>query len=345
MEKQTFTPLEKASAFKRRSLPLKPDGGIKPPSAQTVRERDSLTGFTVGEEAKHVRIDVFLAAHCQGCSRTRSKNLIKEGRVVVNQKIVKPHYCLKEGDEVQVRMPPPALDSLQAEEIPLAILYEDGDVIVLDKPCGMVVHPAAGNPAGTLANALRFHTKELSDINPERPGIVHRLDKDTSGVMVVAKNNVTHLALAKQFRAHSVRRRYIALVKGRVEFKEGLVDLPIKRHPFYRKKMAVSFEPDTKSAQTRYRTLKRFERFSLLELFPHTGRTHQLRVHLAYLKHPILGDDKYGDKNDFTRLALHAKDLGFYHPQKKQFMEFSSALPAEIQAAIGAIHIPPPTAF
>lgn len=295
--------------------------------------------FTIDQDSNHVRIDVFLAKNCKGHSRTRIKFLIQSGYVTINKKAIKPHYCLKAGDAVAVRIPPPKTSTLSAENIPLEILYEDSDVIVLNKPCGMVVHPAAGNQSATLVNALLNHTKELSDINPERPGIVHRLDKETSGVMVVAKNNFTHLELVKQFKVHSIKRRYIALVKGRVEFREGMVDVPISRHPFHRKKMAVSFEPHTKSAQTRYRTVKRFDGFSLLELFPHTGRTHQLRVHLAYLKHPILGDSKYGNKNDFPRLALHAKDLGFYHPQKKQFLEVSSPLPPSMQAAIGEVNI------
>lgn len=295
--------------------------------------------FTIDQDSNRLRIDVFLTKNCKGHSRTRIKYLIQSGHVTVNQKAIKPHYCLKAGDEVRVSIPPPKVSTLEAENITLEILYEDSDVIVLNKPCGMVVHPAPGNKSATLVNALLYHTRELSDINSERPGIVHRLDKETSGVMVVARNNFTHLELVKQFKEHSIKRRYIALVKGRVEFREGVVDVPISRHPFNRKKMAISFEPHTKSALTRYRTIKRFDGYSLLELFPYTGRTHQLRVHLAYLKHPILGDSKYGSKNDFPRLALHAKDLGFYHPQKKQFLEISSLLPLPMQEAIGEVSI------
>ena len=157
--------------------------------------------------------------------------------------------------------------------------------------------------------------------------------------MVIAKNNFTHLELVKQFKVHSIKRRYIALVRGRVEFKEGVIDLPIHRHPLKRKSMSVSFNPDAKNAQTFYRVLKRFDNFTLLELFPKTGRTHQLRVHLAYLKHPILGDGKYGNKNEFPRLALHAKDLGFSHPRKGQFLEFISSLPQEMRDVIGNVKV------
>lgn len=293
--------------------------------------------FTITQDSVDLRVDIFLARSLPSYSRTRLKDLINSGEVLVNKKKIKPHYRLKINDAVEVVIPSLKDTSLIAENIPLDILYEDDDVIVLNKPNGIVVHPAAGNPKSTLVNALLYHTKQLSNINPQRPGIVHRLDKETSGVMVVAKNNFAHLELARQFRKHLIKRRYIALVKGKVEFKEGVIDLPISRHPLYRKKMAVSFQPDTKNAQTYYRTIKRFDKFSLLELIPKTGRTHQLRVHLSYLKHPILGDTKYGSKSDFPRLALHAKDLGFNHPQTQQFLEFSSCLPPEIKEAIGNI--------
>ncbi|MFC1708585.1 RluA family pseudouridine synthase [Candidatus Omnitrophota bacterium] len=295
--------------------------------------------FKVEEETIGLRIDVFLARHLKDHSRTSLKSLIVDGHALINKKKVKPHYCLKVDDEIEIEFPPKQETSLSSQNIPLEIVYEDEDLLVVDKPEGMVVHPGAGNPESTLVNALLHHTKELSDINPERPGIVHRLDKETSGVMVVAKTNFTHLELSKQFKSHSIKRRYIALVRGKVEFREGLIDVPIHRHPLKRKKMAVSFSPDAKKAQTFYRTIKKFDNFTLLELTPKTGRTHQLRVHLAYLKHPILGDSKYGQKTDFPRLALHAKDLGFHHPRKEKFMEFSSPLPEEIKKVIGDIAV------
>ena len=291
--------------------------------------------FKVDQESVGLRIDVFLARQLKDQSRTSLKNLIVAGHVLVNKKKIKPHYCLKIGDEIDIEIPPKQETSLVSENIPLDIIFEDEDLLVVNKPEGMVVHPGAGNPKETLVNALLHHTKDLSDVNPERPGIVHRLDKETSGLMVVAKNNFSHLELSKQFRIHLIKRRYIALVRGRVEFKEGVIDVPINRHPVRRKNMSVSFAPDAKEAQTYYRTVKRFEDFTLLELLPKTGRTHQLRVHLAYLKHPILGDSKYGNKKDFPRLALHAKDLGFRHPRKEEFLEFTSPLPQEIKKAIG----------
>ncbi|MDD5006110.1 MAG: RluA family pseudouridine synthase [Candidatus Omnitrophica bacterium] len=295
--------------------------------------------FKVDQESANLRIDVFLASVLKDYSRTSLKDLIIKERILVNGKKIKPHYCLKANDEIEVEIPAKKEISLSPENIPLDIIYEDRDLLVVNKPAGMVVHPGAGNAESTLVNALLHHTKELSDINPQRPGIVHRLDKETSGIMVVAKNNFTHLELVKQFKTHSINRRYIALVKGKVEFKEGIIDLSISRHPFKRKEMAVSFSPQAKKAQTFYRIIKRFEDFTLLELIPKTGRTHQLRVHLAYLKHPILGDTKYGNKSEFPRLALHAKDLGFYHPQKKQFLEFTSSLPSQMSSAIGQTEV------
>lgn len=311
--------------------------------------------FKVEEDSAGLRIDVFLAGQLKDHSRTSLKNLIIEGSVLANNKSVKPHYLLKLDDEIEVAIPSKKDSLLCPENIPLEIIYEDDDVMVINKQAGLVVHPGTGNVESTLVNALLYHTRELSDVSPERPGIVHRLDKETSGVMVIAKNNFTHLELAKQFKEHSIKRRYIALVKGKVEFKEGVIDLPINRHPTNRKNMAVSFSPDSRPAQTNYRVIKRLdnfppssaksralvhrEGFTLLELIPQTGRTHQLRVHLSYLKHPILGDAKYGKKNDFSRLALHAKDLGFYHPGKKKFMEFTSPLPKEIKEAVGDVEI------
>ncbi len=191
----------------------------------------------------------------------------------------------------------------------------------------MVVHPAPGNHSGTLVNALLFYCKDLSSLNhPLRPGIVHRLDKDTSGLMLVAKNNPSHGALAKQFLQHKIKRRYIALVKGVLQVDEGVIDLPLGRSLRNREKISVSFYK-SRVAKTFYRVLKRGKERTLLELTPHTGRTHQLRVHLAYLGHPILGDEKYGDKNSFPRLALHAKDIGFVHPRTEKFIEFTSQVP------------------
>jgi 23S rRNA pseudouridine1911/1915/1917 synthase len=293
----------------------------------------------IDAEAAAKRIDVFLTQQEPQFSRTLIKELILKGLVSVNNARIKPHYRLKVNDEVRWQAPVAQDSGLCPEDIPLKIIFEDTDVLVLDKPQGMVVHPGAGNQTHTLVQALLFHTRQLSTINPQRPGIVHRLDKETSGVMVVAKNNSSHLNLTKQFKKHTIERRYIALVTGQVQFDEGVVDVPLKRHVLDRKKMFVSFTEEAKPAHTFYRVLKRYPEFTALELFPKTGRTHQLRVHLAYLGHPILGDSKYGKKKNFERLALHAKDLGFAHPSTGEFLKFQSPLPPEIKAASPGLKI------
>ncbi len=295
--------------------------------------------YLIEPQDANVRIDTFLTQREPQVSRTKVKDLILEGIVLVNGISVKPHYKLKVRDKLTWNIPEAPACLLEPEDIPLSIIFEDNDVIVLDKPAGLVVHPGAGNQAHTLVNALLFHTRELSDINPQRPGIVHRLDKETSGVMVVAKNNAAHLELAKQFKKHSIERRYIALVEGEVAFDEGVVDVPIKRHGFDRRKMAVSFADEAKAAHTSYKVLKRYKDFSAVELFPQTGRTHQLRVHLSYLGHPVLGDSIYGKKKNFPRLALHAKDLGFLHPSTGEFMKFESSLPPEMKSAMPGLKI------
>lgn len=287
----------------------------------------------------NTRLDLFLTKQERELSRTLAKDLILKGSVLVNGCKVKPHHKLKTNDVVEWRLPEKKDSGLESEKISLEIIHEDKDVLVLNKPSGLVVHPGAGNQTHTLVNALLFHTRELSSINPQRPGIVHRLDKDTSGVMVVAKNNRSHLELAKQFKDHSIERCYIALVSGLVEFDQGIIDVPIKRSGVDRKKMAVSFAGEARPAETFYKVLKRFSDFTALELFPQTGRTHQLRVHLSYLGHPVLGDATYGNKKNFPRLALHAKDLGFAHPTTKKFMKFSSPLPPEMKAAIPGVKL------
>jgi 23S rRNA pseudouridine1911/1915/1917 synthase len=241
----------------------------------------------------------------------------------------KPHYKIRQGDQIFVCLPDKKPALLQPEDIPLEVLYEDNDVAVVNKQAGLVVHPAPGNTEHTLANALLYRFKELSSINPQRPGIVHRIDKETSGILVIAKNDFSHLALAGQFAKHTIIRKYVAVVNGKMEFDEGVIELPIGRHPRKRKNMAVGFGLHTKYAKTRYRTLRRSHSCSLLELELFTGRTHQIRVHLAFLGHPIMGDVKYGGNNQFSRMALHAKLLGFIHPRTHTYMEFSSEPPPE----------------
>ncbi len=292
--------------------------------------------FIIGPDKANLRLDIVLSMLASGerlgLSRTFIKELIVGKKVFVNDnQVFKAHQKVKEGDRIRFSFEREDKREVIAQDIKLKIVYDDEDLAVIDKPSGMVVHPAPGNPQGTLVNALKNIYPKLSDINPGRPGIVHRLDKATSGLLVVAKNNEAHLNLAKQFSQHSINKTYVAIVKGRTEFDEDVIEMPISRHLFKRKNMAVSFTDKGKYAKTYYRTLKRYENFSLLELKPFTGRTHQLRVHLDFIGHPILGDDKYGRQNDFCRLALHASLLGFNHPRNGKFMEFTSPLPKEFK--------------
>jgi len=281
------------------------------------------------------RLDVFLADYFKnikaGFSRHFIQLLIRQGCVTHHNLAKKAHYKIKNQDEFHVRVADKKEGSLQARDIALEVVYEDDDLAVINKPSGMVVHPGAGKEKDTLASALLCRFKKLSDINPERPGIVHRLDKETSGLLVVAKNNPAHLELARQFAEHSIKRKYIALVNGKMEFDESVIEVPIGRHPSKRKSMSVSFNPAARYAKTYYRTTRRLKDTSLLELEPFTGRTHQLRVHLAFAGHPILGDTKYGKNNNFKRLALHAIYLGFKHPVTQKFLEFCSVMPKEFR--------------
>lgn len=288
----------------------------------------------VAETEAGKRLDLLISAFSQenalGLSRTAIQNLISVAKISVNGSSgIKPHHKVKLNDTLRIVIEDTPKTGLQPEDIPLEIVYEDKDLAIINKQVGLVVHPAPGNREHTLVNALLFHFRELSDINPERPGIVHRLDKDTSGILVVAKNNPSHLKLAEQFADHTIKRKYVAIVKGRMEFDENVIEAPIGRHVTKRESMSVDFSDKSRYAKTYYRTLKRFNGYSLLSLEPFTGRTHQLRVHLAFVGHPILGDKKYGKKDGFTRLALHAQSLGFTHPATGKFVEFNSSLPQE----------------
>jgi len=290
--------------------------------------------LTVQPEDAGKRLDIFLMdlflQENLGLSRTALKNLIDSGNVFLSgAAIEKAHQKVKAGEVYRITIEDKKPSIVCAEDIPLEIVYEDKDVAVINKPCGLVVHPAPGNREHTLVNALMHHFKSLSDVNPDRAGIVHRLDKETSGLLVIAKNNVSHLGLASQFAEHSIKRRYVALVKGKMEFEENVIELPIARDPNRREAMAVNYGKNSRYARTRYRSLKRTKEYSFLELEPFTGRTHQLRVHLSYVGHPILGDRKYGRNNEFPRLALHALILGFVHPVSGKFLEFFSAIPPE----------------
>ncbi len=285
-------------------------------------------------EDKGMRLDLFLIKKALkknlSMSRQRIQKLILEGRVTLNNTSLKSHHKVKTGEVYKVIFQEQKLkDDLEPENKPIEIVYQDKDLALINKPHGLVVHPGAGNQNNTLVNRLIFHFSEISTINPQRPGIVHRLDKDTSGLMVIAKNDKSHLSLVKQFAKHSVKRQYVALVKGSMEFDENIIELPITRHTRDRKKMAIGFGNKSRAAKTHYQTLIRTKKASLLVLSPFTGRTHQLRVHLSFIGHPILGDTKYGKNNTFRRLALHATELGFLHPTTNKFIEFSTPMPEE----------------
>lgn len=305
--------------------------------------------FRAKEKEENQRLDIYLSRKDLGLSRSWIQKLISSGKIKVNNAVVKPSYKVRVGDSIAVTIPKPKPLKIEPEKIPLNILYEDRDLMVVNKPRGMVVHPGAGVNSDTLVNALLYHCKDLSGIGGTlRPGIVHRLDKDTSGVLVVAKNDFTHLALSKQFKERKVNKRYIALVKGRVSREQGKIEAPIGRHPVKRKKMAAGARR-AREAITSYKVLERFEDFTLLEAAPKTGRTHQIRVHLSHIGHPIVGDVKYGGriglriKGQGSREAianlggqlLHAQTLGFVHPRTKEYMEFNAPLPGDMKKIIG----------
>ncbi len=291
----------------------------------------SIHVLKIEEEQARQRLDIFLAQNLpEAPSRSYVKKLIDNGHVKVCESIVKAHYKLNVNDEVQVEIPQDFLKPqyVEPEDIPLDIFYEDPYFLVINKPIGMTVHPANGCYTGTLVNALLNLSIELSRMDDDmRPGIVHRLDKETSGLILVAKDNITHTKLAKQFQRREVKKRYVALVEGRVEFDEGQIDDPLGKHPHKFGKRAVRYDRVGKEAITNYKVLKRYDKVTLVSLFPKTGRTHQLRVHMRQLGHSILGDDKYGKKNNFSRLALHAQSIGFIHPHTKKYMQFSSQVP------------------
>lgn len=290
--------------------------------------------FTVSDAHKDLRLDVFLAQVIPDVpSRAFVQKLIAQDRVTVNGKPpVKSKTRVAVGDKVNADVDPASLiaPDIVAQDMALDVFYEDADIIIINKPAGLTVHPASGNRSGTLVNALAHRFRELSDVNgPVRPGIVHRLDKDTSGLITVAKTNTAHARLARQFEKHTVVKRYVARVEGKVQFDQGVVDVAIGRHPKYHDQRQVSPEGGGKDATTLYQVLQRFSKSTLIALFPQTGRTHQLRVHMKHLGHPILGDDRYGRKAAFPRLALHAQSIAFVHPATKHYVEFSCPVPKE----------------
>ena len=285
---------------------------------------------TVPEEFDGTRADKFLAEAIDHLTRSALQKLISAGNVLIDEKPIAKSRVLKEGEDVSVIIPDAVSLDVEAEEIPLDIYYEDDDLLVVYKPKGMVVHPAPGNHNGTLVNALLWHCKDsLSGINGIlRPGIVHRIDKDTSGLLLVAKNDFAHVSLAAQIKEHSLNRIYQTIVYGVNMPEEGDVDAPIGRSPKDRKKMAVI--DGGRSAQTHYSVVKRYKGYTHVQCKLKTGRTHQIRVHMAYIGHPVAGDAVYGPKNVITQLGgqcLHAGTLGFIHPRSGEYMEFTAPLP------------------
>lgn len=303
--------------------------------------------FKIESEQAGNRLDAYIASQIDGWSRARLQRLIANEDVLVNGKVSKPSYKLRENDEIEVELIAPAADAFVPENIPIDIVYEDDTLIVVNKPAGLVVHPAAGNLSGTLANALAYHFQQLPDGGTGvRPGLVHRLDRDTSGLMVVAKTEAALENLSDQFRDRTVYKSYVALVHGRVLSSSGKIDQPVARDPGNRTRMAVVRLG--RHALTLYKVRRSFDRFTLLDVELKTGRTHQIRVHLAWMKHPVVGDETYGAGRDNTiqnaqlrarvrslnRQFLHAGKLAFTHPQTNEWVKFETPLPADLEALL-----------
>ncbi len=298
------------------------------------------------------RLDTVLTHHLSNCTRSFAANLIRKGEVTVQGILKKPGYRVQEGDAIAGRVPPSQPIALQPEPIDIDILYEDEDLVVINKQPGLVVHPAPGHHGGTLVNGLLYHCSDLKGIGGElRPGIVHRLDKDTSGVLVAAKNDATHVHLAAQFKSRTIKKTYLALVHGDMETASGTVALPVGRHPVLRKKMSTQSRTGRK-AETRWRALERFGQATLLKLQIKTGRTHQIRVHCAALDHPVVGDPLYGRRNrkkgesknaaaqlvrTAPRQMLHAWRLGFVHPGQEKRVGFEAPISADMQTLLDAL--------
>lgn len=288
------------------------------------------------EEERLERLDYYLSTILNDISRTEIQRLIKEGNILVNGSIKKPKYLLKIRDNIVIEIPSDAKHEILPQNIPLNIIYQDEDLAIIDKPQGMIVHPATGNYSNTLVNALLYNFKELSSIGGEiRPGIIHRLDKDTSGLLIIAKNNFSHEVLSESLKNRDVKREYIALVKGVIKEDTGVINEPIGRNPKDRKKMAVVHK-NSKAAITHYEVLERFEKYTLVKAKLETGRTHQIRVHFSYIKHPIVGDTIYSHKDEFNLKGqlLHSICVGFIHPRNGQYMEFNTEIPKRFKGVI-----------
>ena len=291
--------------------------------------------FLVGVDES--RLDQFLAGQDTGLTRSRLSRLIVDGQVLVNGRSAKPSNKVRTGDTISLTVPPPKPTGVVAQDIPLSVAYQDEDLVVIDKPAGLAVHPGPGHPDQTLVNALLAMCPDIQGIGGEiRPGIVHRLDKDTSGLMMVAKSHQAHIDLSAQIKARQVIKGYLALVEGTPSPLEGRVDAPVGRHPRRRTRMSVVV--GGREARTNYRTLERLAQTSLLELYLETGRTHQIRVHMAHIGHPLVGDTLYGSASHLVeRHFLHAFHLGFNHPITKQPLEFRSSLPLDLAPAVAVL--------
>ncbi len=298
--------------------------------------------FEVLSEQEGERLDKYLSLIYPELSRSFFQKQIKENHILVNGLPQKANYRIRMEDLVELTIPDAAETAIEPEPIPLDILYEDDDVLIVNKPKGMVVHPSAGHSSGTLVNAVMYHCRSsLSGINGEiRPGIVHRIDRDTTGSLIVCKNDESHIRIAEQIKAHSVNRIYEGIVCGNLKEDEGTIDAPIGRHPVDRKKMAVT-EKNSKNAVTHYRVLERFGKFTYAQFRLETGRTHQIRVHMAYIGHPLLGDPLYSNgKSAFKHLegqTLHARTIGFLHPSTQEYVEFSAPLPEYFEEILSGL--------
>lgn len=294
----------------------------------------SMRTLQIADADAGVRVDIFVtkALPEEIPSRMFVKKLIDAGRLLVNGKPAKARYVVQAGDEVAVdiHFEDYPDERIKPEDVPLDVVWDDEELLAVNKPTGMSVHPAAGHYGGTLVNALVHRFGVLSDLNGvKRPGIVHRLDKETSGVMLVAKTNFAHARLAKQFESHTIEKKYVALVEGEVQFEEGVIEAEIGEHHKHHDMRRIAGEGEGKEAETFYQVIRRGKKVSAVALFPRTGRTHQLRLHMRHIGHPILGDDKYGHKGNFLRLALHAQAIFFEHPRSGRPMELSVPLPLE----------------
>lgn len=297
-----------------------------------------IENIIVDENDDFIRLDKYLAQSFSDISRNRLQKMIDEGKVLVNGQLPKAKYIIKAGDEIVLFNEPPKEIELIPEDIPLDVLYEDNDVIIVNKPKQMVVHPAPGHESGTLVNALMYHCKDLSGINGEiRPGIVHRIDMNTTGSLIVCKNDKSHNNIAEQIKVHSVNRIYYGIVHGVLASDEGIVDAPIGRSVKDRKKMAID-KQHGRNAVTHYKVLKKSDKYSLVEFKLETGRTHQIRVHMSSIGHPLLGDDVYGPEKcpvkGLCGQTLHAKIIGFKHPSTNEYVEFSAPLPEYFEKLI-----------